>query len=252
MPASAKRRKAAAEPDSLLARGAEAVSAFVGRNPAAVAGSTAFVVALLYVSANALWYQPHAHTGPFFATRAFESFVSPQRRVVKPEPETTIKIERPEETQPPPRLADPVVEKVQRILASLSFYDGEVDGRKGPGTRKAVEAYQRKMGLTPSGEIDQELLEQLGANDTTGAITPSPKPKDVADVATKDVADKELVARIQKGLRAFGNADIQVDGVLGARTKAGIKEFQSIFGLEATGEPNDRVYAKMKEAKLTD
>ena len=65
---------------------------------------------------------------------------------------------------------------MQRILRDLNFYAGDVDGIKGPNTRQAVEAYQRKVGLTPSGDINQELLEQLGAEETTGAITPSPRP----------------------------------------------------------------------------
>ncbi len=41
------------------------------------------------------------------------------------------------------------------------------------------------------------------------------------------------------------------DGVVGARTKAAIKEFQSLFGLPATGEPDEAVYVKMREIGLT-
>jgi peptidoglycan hydrolase-like protein with peptidoglycan-binding domain len=61
----------------------------------------------------------------------------------------------------------------------------------------------------------------------------------------------ERIIRIQAGLKAFGNEDIQIDGVLGARTKSAILEFQSLFGLPETGEPNEQVYAKMKEIGLT-
>lgn len=250
MAASAKRRKAKAEPEteSFVSRGADAVGAFVARNPASVAGSTGFIVALLYVSANALWYQPHAHTGPLFATRAFESFISPDQMAERSEPQTTIRIERPVETPTPapaPRLADPMVERVQRILADMNFYSGEIDGRKGPGTRKAIEAYQRKMGLKATGSIDQELLEQLGASDVTGSVTASDAAE--PDQAAPAGGGNELVAGIQKGLRAFGVEGIEVDGLMGARTRAGIKEFQSMFGMDETGEPDEALLAKMQE-----
>ena len=59
------------------------------------------------------------------------------------------------------------------------------------------------------------------------------------------------IVKIQAGLKAFGNDDMQLDGVVGARTKAAIKEFQSLFGLPQTGEPDEVVYVKMREIGLT-
>jgi len=58
--------------------------------------------------------------------------------------------------------------------------------------------------------------------------------------------------RIQAGLRAFGNEGIEIDGVVGARTRAAILEFQSLFGLPETGEPDQALYAKMRDIGLTD
>lgn len=221
-----------------MQRGIASAGTFVSENPALVAGSTSFLVALLYVSANALWYQPHAHTGPLFATRAFETFVDPERAAERAEPQTTIRIERPEPEARRP-LVDPVVEKVQAALKGLNLYAGEVDGLKGPGTEKAVRAYQQKLGLEPTGAIDQQLLEQL--NETTGAIAPPAAATNGGDA---------LVREIQQGLRAFGNADINVDGVAGARTRTAIKEFQALFGLAEDGEPTAAVRDKMREARL--
>lgn len=239
MASSARRRKSREPEPGLVQRGIASAGTFISDNPALVAGSTSFLVALLYVSANALWYQPHAHTGPLFATRAFETFVDPKRAAERAEPQTTIRIERaePEARRP---LADPVVEKVQAALKGLNLYVGEVDGLKGPGTEKAVRAYQEKFGLQPTGVIDQQLLDQL--EETTGAIA-APKP------ASAVVADP-LVREIQQGLRAFGNADIATDGIPGARTRAAIKEFQALFGLTEDGEPTEAVRDKMREARL--
>jgi peptidoglycan hydrolase-like protein with peptidoglycan-binding domain len=59
------------------------------------------------------------------------------------------------------------------------------------------------------------------------------------------------IVKIQAGLKAFGNDGIELDGVVGARTTAAIREFQSLFGLPETGAPDEAVYAKMREIGLT-
>jgi peptidoglycan hydrolase-like protein with peptidoglycan-binding domain len=149
----------------------------------------------------------------------------------------------------------------------LNFYDGTVDGLSGPATTKAIEAYQRKMGLAASGQIDVQLLSQLGTTPTTAAIpsAPAPQPRPATQPARPAPAvqpasvsvpqpSAELIsqrtAKIQQGLKAFGNEGIDVDGVAGGRTKAAIREFQSLFGLPETGEPEEAVYVKMKEIGL--
>jgi len=238
----------------------------LSRNPVAVGGTTAFLISLFYVSANALWYQPYAHKGAFFATRDFSRPVEDPDAASR-EPETTIRIERSEtDVAAPPApvrpKGDPVVEQVQDILRMLNFYDGAVDGLSGPATSRAIEAYQRKMGLTASGQIDDQLLEQLGAAPKTGAVPPAPQPRPTPSPAAPAVQPipvpqpaatapaTERIAKIQQGLRAFGNEGINIDGVAGGQTRAAIREFQSLFGLPETGEPEEAVYRKMKEIGL--
>jgi peptidoglycan hydrolase-like protein with peptidoglycan-binding domain len=234
-----------------LADATAALLGLIARNPTLVGGTTAFLVALSFVSANALWYQPHAHSGAFFQTREFLRQDAP---LALPE-ETTILIERPEA---PRRVeGDPTVKGVQETLKRLSFYAGEVDGLYGPATRQAIEAYQAKMGIAVTGSVDDSLLDHLG----TGSITPLPSPaprKAVAEPAvatTQPVAAPardERVAKVQAGLREFGNEAIEVDGLMGARTQAAIREFQSLFGLAETGEADPAVLAKMKEIGLVE
>jgi len=259
MARSAKQLKAVKRHSNAFEDGAMAVGSLISQNPVLVGGSTAFLVTLFYVSANALWYQPFPHAGAFFATRSIESF----SRAGSDEPETTINIVR-----PAPVKSDPVVEQVQGILKDLDFYSGTVDGISGPNTRKAIQAYQQKVGLTASGEIDAVLLDQLGARQTTAGIPhPVPRPVDMAaapaaapatapvaipvSAPASDQAPDARIVKIQAGLKAFGNDDMQLDGVVGARTKAAIKEFQSLFGLPQTGEPDEVVYVKMREIGLT-
>ena len=235
---------------SPLRTGAAAFLGLISRNPVLVGGSTGFLVALTFVSANALWYQPYPHSGAFFATRDFAGPWASGDHT-----ETTIRIERAGAAQPK---GDPQTEQVQAILKELNFYAGKVDGITGPNTRKAIEDYQSKMGMTITGTVDDELLEQLGAAPITAGIIPIPAPRETVPEATEEFApalDKpqpdERIIRIQAGLKAFGNEDIEVDGVMGARTKAAIHEFQALFGLPETGEPDEAMYAKMREIGLT-
>lgn len=269
MARSAKQPKAVKRRSNAFQDGAIAVGGMISRNPVLVGGSTAFLVTLFYVSANALWYQPFPHAGAFFATRNFQGLA----HSAVDEPETTINIVRPN-AAPAPMKGDPVVEQVQGILKDLDFYPGTVDGISGPNTRKAIQAYQQKVGLNASGEIDALLLDQLGATPKTAAVPkPQPRPNTPAAVpvslqansgqtnsgqtnaAQTDAAPTQgpdpRIVKIQAGLKAFGNDDMQLDGVVGARTKAAIKEFQSLFGLPQTGEPDEIVYVKMREIGLT-
>jgi peptidoglycan hydrolase-like protein with peptidoglycan-binding domain len=268
MARSAKRRRKSRQ-QGALQQGAVALGHMISQNPVLVGGSTAFLVTLFYVSANALWYQPFPHRTAFFTTRAIQSF--PQAAPV--EPETTINIDRsPQPVVSAPAQApvptDPVLQQVQGALKALGFYSGAVDGLAGPATRAAIESYQRKVGLGISGNVDGALLRQLGLDsrapaipkptsrtnaaeraDTTGAIKSSAQQS--AAPAPAPLSANARIIRIQAGLRAFGNDDIQLDGVVGARTRAAIKEFQALFGLPETGEPDEAVYVKMRQIGLT-
>jgi hypothetical protein len=151
----------------LFREGLMLAGAAIVRNPMIAGGTTAFLVAMSFVTANAIWYQPHQHPGAFFTTRAPSGTVAP---VPRPEPrpaarpqvnDTTILIER-EATASVPS-ADPQVRVVQEVLHDLKLYAGTIDGLAGPQTAKAVEAYQQLVGLEPTGMIDAALLRQLGA-----------------------------------------------------------------------------------------
>lgn len=249
MARTAKRPSRARQPaDSMVHRGIGAAGAWMSENPILVGGTTAFLIAMAFVSANAIWYQPHAHTSPLFTTRSFDSFTAPDRTVATSG--TTIRLARPEAPVPTakpakaqPGAADPATRRVQSILKDLGYYAGEVDGIPGPNTSAAISAYQRKMGLDVSGRIDQTLMKELGAGDITGAIPPQP----VADAAAVPTGSVE---RIQQGLRAFGKLDISVDGVAGRRTRDAIREFETLFGMAETGKPSVAVERKMMEEGL--
>src|SRR4051794_16179968 len=96
------------------------------------------------------------------------------------------------------------VRTLQRLLAR-DGYTVTVDGRYGPGTRKAVRAFQRTAGLPVTGAADDATLAAL-RNQTGGAqapgrappagnhppATPTTAPRDSGDVATLDDNDDAI------------------------------------------------------------
>ena len=123
----------------LFEDGAMAVGGLISRNPVLVGGSTAFLVTLFYVSANACGISL-SMPAPFSPPGA--SRPVPRSGA---ETETTINIVRPGAGAPgqerPGRRAGP------GHIEGLDFYSGTVDGISGPNTRKAIQAYQQKVGL---------------------------------------------------------------------------------------------------------
>lgn len=56
---------------------------------------------------------------------------------------------------------DSRVSEVQSALAREGYYDGAIDGRLGPATRKALRNYQRDHRLPMSGNIDRSVIDAL-------------------------------------------------------------------------------------------
>ncbi|XHB98669.1 peptidoglycan-binding domain-containing protein [Nitratireductor sp. ac15] len=297
---------------TLLRAGAAGAGMAIVRNPVAVGGATAFAVAFSFVSANALWYQPHFHSGALISTRT-PVFTEPRNvpdperpviseetprqapRQVVPDQDTTgaIPVERPEEVAG----GDSTIRQVQSVLQELGLYRGTIDGLEGPETRTAIENYRRIVDLDPTPTVDEALLRQLGLSAAPQAagnapdlsagpaiippVAPTPTPRPAyqrsasapanaepaearVPVPTANVSQARVhtaaletseadptIMRVQAGLKAFGNDGIEVDGLLGQNTQAAIREFQSLFGLPVTGQPDQALLAKMREVGLT-
>jgi hypothetical protein len=88
------------------------------RHRRVLGGLTAFAVAFSYVGANAVWYQPHAHGGAFFATRPLTAPAAAsvaQDEAMPGEFETVIRLERePEGAQQTP----PAGPSIETIIAA--------------------------------------------------------------------------------------------------------------------------------------
>ena len=71
------------------------------------------------------------------------------------------------------------VRQIQEKLKRWGYYDGAVDGVYGSGTRKAVEYFQRKNGLTVDGIVGPATLQALGMSSGSSSGSESGRDNDL-------------------------------------------------------------------------
>jgi peptidoglycan hydrolase-like protein with peptidoglycan-binding domain len=158
------------------------------------------------------------------------------------------------------------VATIQELLAKLGYYDGEVDGLRGPMTNAAIDTYKKSAGLRGIELDDAELTTSMRNHLDVTAGIPAPKPapvrpdagQSVAELIAKDTVPLPLpsqipsaeVVKVQAALKAFGNTDVVVDGIPGAQTEAAIREFQVLFHLPVNGEIDGVLLDKMRTVGL--
>ncbi|MGV8936051.1 MAG: peptidoglycan-binding protein [Allorhizobium sp.] len=171
-----------------------------------------------------------------------------------------------------------LVAKVQQQLTRRHLYDGAEDGVPGPRTSAAIAVFQKSVGMEPNGAASPELLAALAVDGGARAAMPQQRPpvdlsalneaedpvaaairnasKPVIVAAKADAntqpappsgSDAELVVEIQRGLSNIAYAEVTIDGVAGAQTRAAIRHFEKHYRLPETGEPNEKVLKKLRD-----
>jgi peptidoglycan hydrolase-like protein with peptidoglycan-binding domain len=136
------------------------------------------------------------------------------------------------------------VKQVQRMLTSLGYYTGKIDGKFGVGTYEAVLAFQTKNSLTADGICGSVTIEALfggEANYSGGTPTSTPKP------TTQIVITEDTVTVVQSGSIGIAVRNIQTrlddlgyyisrkDGVYLDEDIAAVEAFQQVNGLKVDG-----------------
>ncbi len=214
----------------------------VAARPALFGGIAVFSISAGLVADNALNRQAGPHRHPMLVTRAGEPAAAPVRSAQR---ETT-----PAPIGNDPRIiAFPQVREVQTLLADQGYYQAEVDGRAGQATDMAIRAFQKAKGLRVDGMATPLLLTQLRQAGHVEEIDPT----QVASLETAGIASdassgggSDLVRQIQAGLSDARVAELQADGILGERTKAAIRTFQALEGMDVTGEPSQEVLDRLR------
>lgn len=157
------------------------------------------------------------------------------------------------------------VEKLQAALAQLKYYDGEIDGKFGSGTLKAVKAFQKAEALVIDGlagsKTQARLTELTGI--AFGGSTETPEEPETPDEPETEEPAKptglfaddyrtmqiptagDRVRILQRALMALG-FDVEVDGDYGPKTRKAVMAFQTVVGLGSDGKAGKKTLQKLE------
>lgn len=132
------------------------------------------------------------------------------------------------------------VRTVQRLLRSLGYYTGTVDGDFGDATEAAVIAFQRANGLTADGKVGDATLAALNSS---SAVSYKQSIATATPSSLQQGSSGTDVSAVQRRLKQLGYYNGSVDGKFGATTEAAVISFQRANGLTADGKVGEATLA---------
>ena len=131
----------------------------------------------------------------------------------------------------------------QAMLRDGIGLPGGADGVFGQGTRAAVGEFQKRRGLSITGDVDQATMNAITAATPVAAPAPAPVVAAAAPAAGITLANLPRRGETSENVRTLQNTlianGVQVkggaDGVFGAATSISITAFQQSRGLNASG-----------------
>lgn len=176
-----------------------------------------------------------------------------------------------------------VAQALQQSLKDTGFYKGAVNSNWDAESKAALASYQMSKGMPATGILNQETVTRLGlimpaadqvsgqsaplankANNTQRVIETRYDRDVIADAETRydrtmRSAEQDRMAYhtnysnlnahevqiVQQNLRNSGFYKASVDGVWGAKTVQGVRDFQTANGLPATGRLNGATLDEM-------
>ena len=139
------------------------------------------------------------------------------------------------------------VRRLQQRLKDLKYYTGSVDGDYGPGTKAAVEAFQRNNGLSVDGKAGKQTTAKLYSSSARAANAATAAPRATAVPRATSVPRTDLylslgssggnVSQLQNRLISLGYLTGAADGSYGEATEAAVKAYQKkVSGLWTDGK----------------
>ena len=136
------------------------------------------------------------------------------------------------------------VKQVQQRLKDLGYYSGSIDGNYGTGSMAAVQAFQRRNGLSADGLAGSQTFTKLfaasaiGADSSSGSSSGSSSSGSSSSSTTyvtlRPGATGDSVRKLQKALADL-KYSVTVDGSYGNGTKEAVTAFQKRNSLTADG-----------------
>ena len=119
------------------------------------------------------------------------------------------------------------INKLQKTLENLGYFDGNPAGNYGSLTTAAVQRFQKQIGLEVTGNADLKTLRILYS-----AEAPE------SSIRTKTLSKNDTgsdVTRLQNRLTYKGYMNASIDGDYGSITENAVKIYQKVAGLTETG-----------------
>ena len=144
------------------------------------------------------------------------------------------------------------VREIQTYLRELEARDGvtpklSVDGVYGEETRRSVSAFQKKEGLTETGEVDKETFDVLFAAYLAALAAASGESVLIpAAIFPLRMGDSGSFIRIlQTVLNEILSMRIPSDGFFGRATENGVREAEARYGLSPSGSVSRALWLKL-------
>lgn len=122
----------------------------------------------------------------------------------------------------------------QDRLAALGYLTGISDGQYGAATKAAVQAFQKKNGLSIDGVVGTNTRKRLFSDGAIGAKETA-QPDGVGERKLKLGMTGDDVKAVQTKLIALGYLTGKADGTYGTATESAIRRFQTRNGLKSDG-----------------
>lgn len=141
------------------------------------------------------------------------------------------------------------VKKVQEYLINQGYLLDDADGILGNNTAYAVKAFQKDMGLTINGDVDEKTMQTLQENNKKFEN----KEKDegltnkIPNIHLKKGDYTTQVHSVQVMLVKFGYLNDNADGIYGSNTAEAVKVFQKDNNLKVTGEVDGLTYRALEK-----
>ncbi|HEX6194947.1 MAG TPA: peptidoglycan-binding protein [Jiangellaceae bacterium] len=139
------------------------------------------------------------------------------------------------------------VRELQARLRQLQWYQADVTGEFDEATLQAVEGFQAKRGLEPTGEVDQKTWDQLVEMTTTPTEDEMHNRLEAGPTILGPGDEGDEVRELQARLKQIGWFDYEVTGVYGTITTAAVEGFQTRRGVAATGEVDQNTWDLLVE-----
>ena len=225
---------------ALSSRAAIGFLRLVARHPALSTGIAVFAVTATSVTVNGLYEQHGRHQNPMLATRLVASAPAPERfgsatSTGRADLAPATPADRPQEAPAPQRAA------AQPSAAPATAAPSRLAHVPAPAPR-------------PLDRPDPEETASISPGQGGRVVAPSAaeRPKPASSGKFAGLAEAERVKKIQAALTSAQVADLTVDGVLGEQTKAAIRTFEALEGMDVTGKPEPRVLQRLAEIGLVE